>query len=119
VTFIYRDPTRLPLVPTTGQPAFPADAIQTPKYCTKAVIECAIPAANGATAITHTIWGFLYPNAAPIVLATYNNLEMIATTGKYLHEIPDPVGGNYLGFGVQQTFAGMVAPTLEIAANLY
>lgn len=119
MTFIYRDPTRLVVTPTAGVPAYPADAVITEKYCTKAVIECSISNANGATAITHIIWGFLYPNGDPIVLATYNNLELIATTGKYVHEIPDPVGGNYLGFGVQQTFVGVDAPTIALTANLY
>lgn len=118
MSFIYRDPTPAVVTPTAGVPAYPANAVLVPKYCTKVLFACSLDT-NAATAITHIIWGFLASGGDPIVLATYNNLEIIATTGKYVHEIPDPVGANYLGFGVQQTFVGANAPTLRLIANLY
>jgi len=72
------------------------------------VVNC-IMQAGLATGITHKIWGFLnsfsfLPIGTPILLATYNNLELIPTNGKYSHEIQN-AGMKYYGIMIEQNVA--------------
>lgn len=113
----FRDAFRLPITPTAGVPAFPANAVRVQKYNSQIKIYCDI-VENGATGINHIIWGFLEGNNAPIVIQTLVNLDAIATQGKYAIDVPPPpVGGAWVGIAVQQTVAAG-APTTTVKAAL-
>jgi hypothetical protein len=114
----FRDPYRYPITPTVGVPAYPADAVPIQKYHSQAVLYCDM-AANGATGVTHIVWGFLSVNNAPMVIQSLVNVETTATNGRYAFEVPPPpIGGAWVGIAVQQTVGAGGPPTTNLRVAL-